>query len=118
MYILSQLTNFIEYSIRIFLVWFTNFLSVKVIRDHNGVPFLYRYHIFALTNNGPGLCIHRFVKSDPDRGYHDHPWKRSMSFILAGGYEERLLDLTDNKSYKTHNRNRWTFNYLKGIRDV
>ena len=114
MSILSRLANYVEYIIKILLTWVTNFLPVKTIRDHNGVPFLYRYHLFALSNDGPGLCIHRFVKSDPDRGYHDHPWKKSMSFILAGGYEERLLNLTDNKSYDIKNRNRWTFNYLKG----
>lgn len=114
MTIFTRLADYVEGLLRAFLFWFTNFLSVKVIRDDKGVPFLYRYHLFALTNDGPGMCIHRFVKSDPDRGYHDHPWKRSMSFILSGGYEERLLDLTDNKSYETHNRRRWTFNYLEG----
>lgn len=88
-------------------------MPVKVIRDDNGVPFLYRYHLFALTNNGPGMCIHHFVKSDPDRGYHDHPWKKSLSFILYGGYNERILN-RDTNDYKTLERKRWTFNNLKG----
>lgn len=110
----SVILDLIESWVRMFVAWFTNFLPVKVIRDDDGRPFLYRYHLFALTNDGPGMCIHRFVKSDPDRGYHDHPWKRSMSFILSGGYEERVLNLTDRKSYQTYQRNRFTFNYLKG----
>ena len=90
----------------------TNYLPVKVIR-HNGKPFLYRYHVFALTENGPGICFHNFVASDPDRGYHSHPWARAMSFILCGGYKERILN-DDKLTYKTHDRNRWTFNFLDG----
>lgn len=54
-----------------------------------------------------------------------------FSFILSGGYEERILDLkgvdpealrsghesADSKSFTTHQRNRWSFNYLDGERD-
>jgi 8-oxo-dGTP diphosphatase len=67
------------------------------------------------SKDGPGLCFHHFVKSDPDRGYHDHPWGKAVSFILCGGYEERILD-SDKISYKTHYRSRWTFNYLDGAK--
>lgn len=112
---LQQITNFIEGCIRFIITWITNWIPVKVIRDDKGVPFLYRYHLFALTNDGPGMCIHHFVKSDPDRGYHDHPWKRSMSFILCGGYEERILNLNDKPNFDTFHRKRWTFNYLNGV---
>lgn len=93
------------------------FLPVKVVRDDQGIPFLYRYHLFALTNNGPGLCIHHFVKSDPDRGFHDHPWNHSLSFILCGGYSERIItrDNPDPTNYKTVERKRFTFNYLDGL---
>lgn len=110
----SQIANFIERCIRWFIITITNYLPVKVIRDEKGIPFLYRYHLFALTNDGPGMCIHRFVKSDPDRGYHDHPWEKSLSFILCGRYDERILNKESN-SYITHKRNRWTFNYLNGV---
>ena len=106
-----------ENFIRFMLIKLTNFLPVKVIRDDRGVPFLYRYHLFALTNDGPGMCIHRFVNSDPDRGYHDHPWKHAISFILAGSYEERIytgLIGTNNNEYKVKNRHKWSFNYLNG----
>lgn len=108
-----QIKNFIESCIRHFIVFLTNFLSVKIIRDDKGRPFLYRYHLFAWTINGPGMCIHHFVKSDPDRGYHDHPWTKSMSFLLCGRYEERILN-DDKITYNTYMRNRWTFNYLDG----
>ena len=110
----STLANFIEKYIRIIIVFITNYLPVKVIRDDKGVPFLYRYHLFSFGKDGPGMCIHRFVKSDPERGYHDHPWKRSLSFILCGKYDERIL-LSDRINYKTHARNRWIFNYLNGV---
>lgn len=103
----------IELFIRWLIVTLTNYLPVKVIRDDKGVPFLYRYHLFALTNNGPGMCIHHFVNSDPDRGYHDHPWEKSLSFILCGKYDERILD-RDTNEYNTLERKRWTFNNLKG----
>jgi 8-oxo-dGTP diphosphatase len=106
--------DYIEYLIRIILVKITNRLSVKIIRDDQGIPFLYRYHLFALTSDGPGMCIHRFVKSDPDRGYHDHPWSHSLSFILAGGYEERIFDGKAPNNYNTHHRGRWSFNHLDG----
>lgn len=91
----------------------TDFLPVKVIRDDSGVPFLYRYHLLMLTVNGPGLCIHHFVKSDPERGHHDHPWGRAISFILSGGYSEQILT-DDKQNHTTVERKRWHFNYLDG----
>jgi 8-oxo-dGTP diphosphatase len=110
----SYLTDCIEHYLRLFIIFITNYLPVKVIRDDKGVPFLYRYHLFTLGNDGPGMCIHRFVKSDPERGYHDHPWKKALSFILCGSYEERILNSNDPQDYKVYHRNRWTFNYLDG----
>jgi ADP-ribose pyrophosphatase YjhB (NUDIX family) len=110
----NNLCDAIEWCIRWIIVFLTNFMPVKVIRDDKGVPFLYRYHIFSWSNDGPGICIHHFVKSDPDRGYHDHPWLKSFSFILCGGYEERILN-DDRKSYTIHQRKRWRINYLNGV---
>lgn len=110
---MTDFGNMIEYYLRQLIIFITNFLPVKVIRDDHGRPFLYRYHLFSLSNDGPGMCIHHFVKSDPDRGYHDHPWEKSISFILAGKYDERILN-DDKKTYETYIRNRWTFNYLDG----
>ncbi len=109
----SYLLNRLEIFIRFLVVQLTNWLPVKVVRDADGEPFLYRYHLISLTDNGPGVCLHRFVKSDPDRGYHDHPWQRSFSFILCGSYLERLL-CADRKNFTEKQRPRWTFNYLNG----
>ncbi len=112
---LSYIANLIEYLIRSLIIFVTNYLPVKVIRDVKGVPFLYRYHILTLWADGPGICIHRFVKSDPERGYHDHPWNKSLSFILCGGYEERIFNPSHECGYITHKKSRWCFNYLDGI---
>lgn len=106
------ITNSIENMIRQIIIKFTNYLPVKVIKDDNKIPFLYRYHVFAFTDNGPGICIHHFVNSDPDRGFHDHPWSHSLSFILAGGYEERLDKENPDKIGRKVSR--WSFNYLNG----
>lgn len=108
-----MLLNLLERFVRWLVVFITNFLPVKVIRDDRGKPFLYRYHLFALTKDGPGICFHHFVGSDPDRGYHDHPWSQALSFILCGKYSERIVN-KDTKEYQTFERNRFTFNYLKG----
>lgn len=83
--------GWLERGLRKCVEWLVQWLPVKVIRDEQGRPFLERYHLFSLTNDGPGVCIHHFVRSDPDRGYHDHPWKHAASIILAGGYEERVV---------------------------
>ena len=61
------------------------------------------------------MCIHRFARSDPDRGYHDHPWKKAISFIMCGGYEERILKSRNTTEYNVHQRNRWSFSYLNGV---
>lgn len=112
----EYITDCIEQCIRWFIVFLTDFLPVKVIRDDKGTPFLYRYHLFTFGYDGPGLCIHHFVKSDPGRGYHDHPWSSATSFILSGGYEERILNNDSKIRYTTYHRNRWSFNYLDGAK--
>lgn len=112
----SWIGDKVEGWVRWFVIMICNYLPVKVIRDEHGVPFLYRYHLFTLGNDGPGLCIHHFVASDPERGYHDHPWQAALSFILSGGYQERVLKSRDSKNdYVTHIRGRWMFNYLDGV---
>jgi len=124
--------SLLEAWIRRIVVWLTKFVPVKTIRDDRGVPFLYRYHLFSLYKDGPALCIHHFVKSDPDRGFHDHPWRHAIGFILCGGYTEAILgeplqpgdDETDDyangincrgrRPSKVIERSRWSFGYLTG----
>lgn len=60
-----------------------------------GRPYLERYFLARLPPwlplaGGGFLYLHRFLDSDDDaHGIHDHPWQRSLSLVLAGGYEEQ-----------------------------
>ncbi len=101
-----------EKAIRWVLKQITDCLPVKVMKDPEGHPFLYRYHLLALSKNGPGLCIHRFCASDPDRGFHDHPWSHAGSFVLAGRYEERLNPLRPEETGRSVTAGQ--FNYVNG----
>ena len=113
---LKRIGDFIEKILKTIIIFITNFLPVKVIRDHKGRPFLYRYHLLKWGNDGPGICIHRFTQSDPGRGFHCHPWPYVLSFILTGGYEERILNKNTEEGYDVYNRGRFTFNYLDGYK--
>lgn len=86
----------------------------RVIYDRDGVsPYLTRHYLIgcakmpdgsapfdALGNPKQGavfderfpvqLYLHRFHRGDQDEELHNHPWRWSASFVLAGGYlEER-----------------------------
>lgn len=52
-----------------------------------GGPYLIRWDFLKLF--GISFRFHTFLKSDPDRGLHDHPWWM-VSILLAGGYCEEL----------------------------
>lgn len=60
-------------------------LPCRIISE-DGTPYLERYYLFTLL--GWRFYLHRFVGSDPDRGVHDHPWRRAFSIILSGWYFE------------------------------
>lgn len=45
--------------------------------------------------------LHRFVKPDPDRHLHNHPWP-ARSVILSGGYRELRLVAGEVKSYSRY----------------
>jgi hypothetical protein len=61
-------------------------LPCRFIDGEQGEPYLERYYLFGVF--GWHAYLHRFVDSDPDRGLHDHPWKRALSLVLTGGYDE------------------------------
>ena len=87
--------------IRRILTWLTDRLPVREIR-HQGAPYLERYYVATLC--GWRVYLHHFIASDPD-GLHDHPFRHSLSIILAGWYlEER------RGGWRTR---RW-FNYVSG----
>ncbi len=73
-----------------------------------GVPYLRRWYLtptrkgrFAKwwRNHLPGVFLHCFVASDPDRGWHSHPWHWASSLILRGEYfESRPLQWSSARS--------------------
>ena len=75
---------------KFWLYWLTGHLRCRIIQGESGDPYLERYHLFRLPGGG-SVYIHRFVASDPDRGLHNHPWRWSLSLIMAGGYDELRL---------------------------
>lgn len=63
--------------------------------DPARTPLFERYHVF--TGRLPilgevTLYLHHYLRSDPDRGPHDHPWPWAVSLPLAGGYHEDRVE--------------------------
>ena len=87
--------------IRKLLKRITRRMQCRVIVGTNDEPYLERYYLGGWTpwNSGnsklfswlPGAMFHRFVRGDEDRELHNHPWKWSISLILAGGYQEERM---------------------------
>jgi hypothetical protein len=69
-------------------------LPLRVI-DDKGNPYLERYYLGTSFNRR--WYLHRFVASDPARGWHDHPWHPAYSLVLWGEYgEERCVPHTED----------------------
>lgn len=66
-----------------FLFWLTAKLPCRIISDGD-TPYLERYYLCTLF--GVRYYLHRFVGSDPARGYHDHPWPWAISIVLSSYY--------------------------------
>lgn len=48
-----------------------------------------------LFDDGGAVYLHHYLRSDPDRGVHDHPWDHAIAVQLAGGYfEERFAGVS------------------------
>ena len=61
---------------------------LRIIADGQ-TPYLERYYL--TSGLGCRFYLHRFVASDPQRGWHDHPWTPAVSVVLWGEYgEERI----------------------------
>jgi hypothetical protein len=75
------------------LHWLAARRPKREIKGENNEPYLERYYLFHIGPvSKPWVVgyLHRFVASDPDRGYHDHPWNWAASLILSGRYEEHV----------------------------
>ncbi|MBI3453992.1 MAG: hypothetical protein HY057_14385 [Rhodospirillales bacterium] len=82
--------------LRRILHFISGYLRVRVIEAEGAIdrdarlPLFERYFICRLPGGGAAY-LHHYLRSDPDRGPHDHPWNWAVAVPLAGGYvEERL----------------------------
>ncbi len=51
-------------------------------------PYLFRWRLNE-RGQGANIMVHVQVRSDSDRGLHDHPWDNT-TVVLSGGYNEQL----------------------------
>lgn len=66
----------------------TGHLRCRLIKI-SGQPYLERY--FLCRFGETTVYLHRFVSGDGDREVHDHPFRWSFSWVLAGHYWEEVL---------------------------
>ena len=55
-------------------------------------PLFERSHLLTIRLPFIGettVYLHHYLRSDPDRGPHDHPWPWMLAIPLAGGYDEQ-----------------------------
>jgi len=89
-------------------------LNYKVIKRADSNLYLTRFYIFRKTKWWlPSIYIHCFHSSDWDLELHNHPWKRSLSFILSGTYKE---EYRKGDSVKTRVLTKGDFNYITSNR--
>lgn len=50
---------------------------------------------------GAGVFLHHYLRSDPDRGLHNHPWNWAIAVPLAGGYWEQRADVWNSSGIAT-----------------
>lgn len=85
----------------------------RIIMDRRGKePYLIRYYLLFKDRSESfpfNIFIHKFLKGDDDE-LHDHPWGY-FTFILAGGYNEVLLN--KNGENTTHWRGPGFFQSVK-----
>jgi hypothetical protein len=78
--------------------------------DPGRTPLFERYHVFTGRLPFLGevtLYLHHYLRSDPDRGPHDHPWPWAVALPLAGGYhEDRVETLCQGNAVMVRRRRR------------
>jgi len=88
-------------------------LPCRRIDRSDGQRYLERYAMplrlrRLLRRLGLTVYLHRFVAEDGDDEVHDHPWRLSLAFVLAGEYwEERVLFISPEYWYAITRRVRW-----------
>jgi len=94
--------------------WIVTILYNRVRVIHvQGKPYLLRCY---LKHGGilPGIYLHYFFAGDEERHLHNHPWKKSRSFILTCGYTEERLAFAPNGGLfvETFERKPFTWNKI------
>lgn len=92
------------------LIWLTrNRPSQDVVDD--GIIHFTKFWMFNLF--GFQVFLHKFGAGIPNANPHTHTYRRALSLILSGWYEEDIYDLSDDETrYSVKRRkNRW-FNVL------
>lgn len=80
-------------------------LHRETIPAPNGEPYIDRFRI--VMTPFASLYIHHIHKSDEDRDLHDHP-AGFISWILRGGYVERIADVRAPTITWVRSRARWS----------
>ncbi len=78
------------------LIWlflrFVGLFRPTLVVAPGGKLYLKRWYLTPDTvwyrKRFPAIFLHCFYSSDPDRGWHSHPWIWSWSMILRGSYKE------------------------------
>lgn len=68
------------------LYFVSDHLPCKIIRGDKKHPYLERYYLCSVF--GRRFYLHRFLGGDVDEALHNHPWRKSCSWLLTGGYLE------------------------------
>lgn len=71
-------------------------LPYRVIERPDGGPYLVRYYLLGGPRDknsedgqrGLNVYLHLFLSGDEEQELHSHPWGKSVSLILSGGYRE------------------------------
>jgi len=108
--------------VRTLLEWaVTKMAPPRVIYDCAGTSkYLSRWYVFGsgegVERTGPlAIYIHKFHRGDDDKELHNHPWRWSVSLILAGGYrEERRFSMFDRHWVHIRTVLPWTLNLIRG----
>ena len=58
----------------------------ETILDGEGQPYLLRWHLSRKRDSG-SWYLHRLIRPDADKAFHDHPWDFT-TWVLSGGYCE------------------------------
>jgi hypothetical protein len=101
-------------SLRRFLVFVSRFLT----RVDLGKDGDYLHRFFVIRTRWRSVFLHRFLRSDEDREFHDHMWS-GRSVILDGAYREEKTHVVTNNGirYRTpievHTYDRWSMNTIR-----